>query len=132
MKKRLDALNRIGRLEAKMRDLGQWRLSGLEREQAGLSGDLQAVFEALESGALAFGPQAGLGAQRARALQRRLDALEGEAELARRKAQTHGVRAKLAEEAAEAAGKAYHDQKERKELAELIERALQRRAASQG
>ncbi len=132
MKKRLDALNRIGRLEAKMRDLGQWRLTALEREQAGLGDDLRAVFDALESGALAFAPLAGLGARRARLLQRRLDALEREAERARLKAQTHGIRAKLAEEAAEAAGKAYRDQKKRKELVELIERALHRRGASQG
>jgi hypothetical protein len=132
MKKRLDALNRIGRLEAKMRDLGQWRLSALEREQAGLSDDLRAAFDAFESDALAFGPQAGLVARRARALQRRLDALDREAERARHKTQTHGIRAKLAEEAAEAAGKAYRDQKERKELVETIERALRRRGTSQG
>ena len=131
MKKRLDALNRIGRLEAKMRDLGQWRLSALDRERAGLSDDLRALFVALESGDLAFGPQAALGLRRARALQRRLDALERESERARHKAQTHGIRAKLAEEAAEAAGKAYREQKERKELAELVERALARRDTSQ-
>ena len=98
----------------------------------GLGDDLQAVFTALESDDLAFGPQAALTGRRARALQKRLDALKGESERVRRKAETHAVRARLAEEAAEAAAKAYREQKERKELAELIERALARRGASQG
>ncbi len=69
-----------------MRDLGQWRLSALEREQASLGDDLQAVFTALESDDLAFGPQAALTVRRARALQKRLDAVKGESERVRRKA----------------------------------------------
>ena len=132
MKKRLDSLKSIGRLQAKMRDLGQWRLSALEREQASLGDDLQAVFTALESDDLAFGPQAALTGRRARALQKRLDAVKGESERVRRKAETHAVRARLAEDAAEAAAKAYREHKERKELADLIDRALARRDASQG
>jgi hypothetical protein len=131
MKKRLDALNRISRLQGKLRDLGQWRLSALEQEHADLSDDLQALFAALESGDLTYGPQAALSARTARALQRRIDALKAESERVRRKAETHGLRAKLAEEAAEAAAKAYREHKERKELAEVIEHALARRGASQ-
>jgi len=124
MKKRLDALKSIGRLQAKMRDLGQWRLSALEREQASLGDDLQAVFTALESDDLAFGPQAALTVRRARALQKRLDSVKSESERVRRKAETHAVRARLAEDAAEIAAKVYREHKERKELAELIERSL--------
>jgi len=130
MKKRLDALKNIGRLQAKMRDLGQWRLSALERRQAVLGEDLQALFAALQSEDLAYGPQAALSTRRAWSLQKRLDALKGESAGLRSKAQAHAIRAKVAEEAAEAAAKAYREQNERKELALLIEGALGRRGAS--
>src|SRR5271155_3734478 len=75
MKKRLDALTRIGRFQALMRDLGRSRLHSLERQQAGLNDDLKAVFQTLESDELAFGPQAGLASRHIRALQRKLDQL---------------------------------------------------------
>jgi hypothetical protein len=132
MKKRADALSRMARVQTTMRDLGQWRLSALERQHAELSDDLLSLFGALDSGDFAYGRQAALTARRARALQRRIDDLKGESERVRRKAETDGLRAKLAEDAAEAAAKAYREHKERKELAELIERTLMRRGASQG
>jgi hypothetical protein len=49
MKRRLEALTRIGRLQALMHDLGPWRLHSLEGQQAGLNDDLKAVFEVLDS-----------------------------------------------------------------------------------
>jgi len=131
MKKRVDSLARIGRLASQMHDIGRWRLSAIEREQATLSDDLRAAFEALERGELAYGAQAKLSARRIRALQKRLDALQRESEEARRAAHVHGVRAKLAGQAAETAGKAFREQEARKDLADLIELTLQRRNASQ-
>ncbi len=130
MKKRLDALNRLGRLQAKMHDLGRWRLSAIEQEQAGLGEDLRAVFEALQTGDLAFGAQAKLGAPRIRALQQQLDSLARESTHVREKAKAHGVTAKLAEQAAGNAARRYREDKARKELADLIERAIARRIAS--
>ncbi len=130
MKKRLDALNRLGRLQAQMHDLGRWRLSAIEQEQAGLGEDLRAVFEALQTGDLAFGAQAKLGAPRIRALQQQLDSLARELTHVREKAKAHGVTAKLAEQAAENAARRYREDKARKELADLIERAIARRIAS--
>jgi hypothetical protein len=47
MKRRLDTLTRIGRLQALMHDLVRWRLHSLESQQAGLNDDLKAVFEIL-------------------------------------------------------------------------------------
>jgi len=75
MKRRLDALTRIGRLQALMHDLGRWRLHSLEGQQAGLNDDLKAVFEILDSDEVANGVHAGLVARRIRALQLRLDQL---------------------------------------------------------
>ena len=130
MKKRLDALTRLGRLQARMHDLGRWRLSAIEREQAGLGEDLAAIFEALETGDLAYGAQAKFGARRIRALQKELDSLARESTHVSQKAKAHGVTARLAEQATETAARRYRDDKERKELADLIERAIARRIAS--
>ncbi len=123
MKKRLDALARFGRLQTKMHDLGRWRLSAIEREEAGLSDDLIGVFEALESDA-ASGALAKCGARHIRTLQKRLDSLQRESDQLRRRVLAHGVRAKLAEQAAESAGRLEREKKERSELADLIERAI--------
>ena len=132
MKKRVESLTRAARLAAQMHDLGRWRLSAIEQEQASLGDDLRAVFEAMESGDLAYGAQAKLAARRLRDLQKRLDALSGESERARSVARAHGIRAKLAGQAAEEASEAYRERQARKELAELIERTLTRRDASHG
>ena len=113
-----------------MHDLGRSRLRSLERQQAGLTDDLKAVFQTLESDELAFGPQAGLAARHIRALQRRLDQLLRDHEAARLSAFAQGARVKLAELAIETAALDYQRHKERKELAELIERAIARRGAS--
>lgn len=130
MKKRLDALTRIGRFQALMSDLGRSRLHSLERQQAGLNDDLKAVFQTLESDDLAYGPQAGLAARHIRALQRKLDQLVHDQDAARLSALAQGTRAKLAELALEAAALDHRRHKERKELAELIERAIARRGSS--
>ena len=130
MKKRLDALTRIGRFQALMHDLGRSRLHSLERQQAELAEDLKAMFEIMESDERAYGPQAGLAARHIRAVQRKLDQLVREQDTARLSALKQGTRAKLAELAIETAAMAHRRHKERKELAELIERAIARRGAS--
>ena len=130
MKKRLDALTRIGRFQALMHDLGRSRLHSLERQQAGLNDDLKAVFETLESEGLAYGPQAGLAAHHIRALQRKLDQLLRDQEAARLSALAQGTRAKLAAITLETAVLDHRRHIERRELAELIERTIARRGAS--
>ena len=126
MRNRLDALSRIGRLQALMHDLGRSRLHSLERERAGLTEDLKAVFETLESGRARLWPAGGAGRAALRALQRKLDQLVHEHDAARLSALAQGTRAKLAEHAARSGGPRPSRQKERKELVELIERAIAR------
>ena len=92
--------------------------------------DLRAVFEALEADTIAYGAQGGLVAGRIRSLQVKLDQLEREQASARRTALAHGTRARLVELAIEAASLSYRRLNERKELAEIIERAIGRRSAS--
>jgi hypothetical protein len=129
MKKRLDALTRIGRLQTLMHDVGRSRLHLLDRKQVELNDNLKAVFEALEDD-LAYGAQAALVARRIRVLQLKLDQLARERESARRIVLTQGTRAKLAKLAIEAAALGYRRSNERKELAEIIERALAGGASS--
>ena len=130
MKKRLDALTRIGRFQALMHNLGRSRLHSLERQQEGVTADLKAVFETLESDELAYGPQAGLAACHIRALQRKLDQLLRDQEAARLGALAQATRAKLAAITLETAVLDHRRHKEHKELADLIERAIARRGAS--
>ena len=131
-KKHVDSLNRIAGLASRMRELGRLRLTALEQEQATLSDDLRAAFEALARDDLAYGAAAKLGARRIRSLQRRIDALEHESERAERAAQAHAIRAKLADKVAGTAEQAYREREARKELAELVERTLLKRNASHG
>ena len=132
MKKRVDSLTRIGKFASQMHDLGRWRLSAIEQEQASLSDDLRTVLEAMQDGDLAYGAQAKLGARQIRALQRRLVTLAREYEKVGQATLTHGLRAKLAGQAADAADKEYRERQARKELAELVERTLLQSDASQG
>ncbi len=95
-----------------------------------MNDDLKGVFEILDADGIADGVHAGLVARRIRALQLRLDQLAGEQETARHSALTQATRAKLAELAIEAAALGYRRLNERKELAEIVERALARSASS--
>ena len=130
MKKRLDVLTRIGRVQALIHNVGRSRLHSLGRQQAGLNDDLKAVFETLAADEIVVGAQARLVERRIRALQLRLDQLQREEETARRSVLAQGTRAKLAELAIDAAALGYRRLNERKELAELIERTIASRSAS--
>ena len=130
MKRRLDALTRIGRIQTLMHEVGRAKLHSLERRQARLNEDLKSVFETLEASEIAYGAHAGLVARSIRALQTRLDQAARDREAARGAALQQGARAKLAELAIEAAALSLQRLSERKELAELIERTIARRSAS--
>jgi hypothetical protein len=113
-----------------MHDMGRWRLDSLKQQQAGLNDDLKAAFETLEANEFAYGAQAGLIAGRIRALQLKLDQLAREQEIARCRVVAQGTRAKLAELAVESASLSVRRLSERKDLADVIERAIARSASS--
>jgi hypothetical protein len=126
-KKRTAALARVAKLQTQLHKLKQARAATLERERVGSSDELGAIFEALTSGQLAYGAQAKLGARHALAVEKRIAALVTERDDSVNQARGHGMRAKLAERVAEAAGRKHRDLQERKELADLVERAIARR-----
>jgi hypothetical protein len=124
MKKRVEALEKIERVQRQMHELAVWRLTALEREREALAADHKAMLEAMGSGVSAYGAPAAAALRRIRAREREIAAAAAKHEALARHALDQGVRAKLADRALESADARYRDQKQRKELLELIERSL--------
>ena len=131
LKTRAAALERLARLETRLRDLGRSRLAAIASERARLSDDLKAIFEALETSPFAYGASAKPGLSHARIAHVRLNRLLHEEREVRRRAETHGARAGILEKAAAKAAARHRDEKERKALLEIVERAIAHRDASQ-
>ena len=117
---------RVAKLQARLHALKSAHLAALERERTGLADELGAVFEALASGDLAYGAQARLSVRHVRTIEARISTLAGVRDETLRQARTHGLRAKLAAQAADVAEKRLRDADERKALIEIAERALAR------
>jgi len=124
MKKRLEALEKIERLHRQMHDLMVWRLTALGRERGSLVEDHRQMLAAMEGGVLAYGAPAAAAFRRIRALEMKIAAADVELAAQQRRAVAQGARAKLADRAREGVEALYRDQKERKDLAELIDVAL--------
>jgi len=131
VKTRAAALKRLAALEGRLRDLGRSRLAAIESEKARLNDELKSIFEALETSPFAYGASATPALRRARSANVRLGHLLHEESEARRRTESHGVRAGIVEQAAAKAAVQHRDEKERKALLEIVERAIARRDASQ-
>ncbi len=124
MKKRLEALEKIERLQKQMHDLAVWRLAALGRTRDELAGDHREMLEAMGRGVVAYGAPAAAASRRVRALEMEIAEATAQYEAQTRRAIDQGARAKLADRARETAEARYREQKERKELVELIENSL--------
>jgi hypothetical protein len=124
MKKRLEALEKIERLHKQMHDLAVWRLTALGRERDDLIENHRQMLEAMGRGVIFYGAPAAAATRRVRALEMQIAAAAAEVEAQTRRAIEQGVRAKLADRARDSADARYREQRQRKELAELIERSL--------
>ncbi len=124
MRKRLDALERIERLQKQMHDLAVWRMTALGRERDDLAENHREMLEAMGRGLVSYGPPAAAATRRVRALEMQIAAAAAEYDALARRAFDEGARAKLADRARENADARYREQKQRKELAELIENSL--------
>jgi hypothetical protein len=130
MKKRLEALEKIERLQKRLHDLAVWRLNALGRERDELAENHREMWEALGRGVAAYGPPAAAPMRHIRALERQIAAAEAEVEAQSRRAIDQGARAKLADRARESVDARYREQRQRKELAELIEDSLRNAKSS--
>lgn len=124
MKRRLESLARIGRLQKQLHELATWRLAQIGRRRDGLVDDERAMWEAMGEGLSAYGAPAEAAMRRIRRIEAEIAAAEAAYAAQSRHAFKEGARAKLAERAHDGLEAKYRDQIERKALAELIEHAL--------
>ena len=124
MKRRLEVLARIGKVQKELHDLASWRLAQIGRRRDGLVEDQRAMWAAMGDGLSAYGAPAEAALRRIRRLETEIAAAEAAYAAQSRHAFKEGARAKLAERAHDGLEAKYRDQTERKALAELIEHAL--------
>jgi len=124
MKRRLEALARIGKLRKQLHELASWRLAQIGQRRDGLVDDERAMWEAMGEGLSAYGATAEAALRRIRRVEAEIAAAEAAYAAQSRQAFKEGARAKLAERAHGELDAKYRDQNERKALAELIEHAL--------
>jgi hypothetical protein len=124
MKRRLEVLARIGRLQKQLHELAAWRLAQIGRRRDGLVADERAMWEAMGEGLSAYGAPAEAALRRIRRLETEIAAAEAAHAAQSRQAFKEGSRAKLAERAHDGLEAKYRDQNQRKALAELIEHSL--------
>src|SRR5271155_3018640 len=126
MKKRLDKLVRIDRLQRRLHDLSVWRLAALGRQRDQLTNAHLEMLDAVGTGLLAFGRPAGAAPRRIRALEVEIAAAKGAYEEQAKRSLEQGVRSRLADRAREAAAADLRTDVEKRTLSELIEWSLQR------
>jgi len=130
MKRRLESLARIGKLQKQLHELASWRLAQIGRRRDGLAADERAVWDAMGQGLAAYGPPAEAAMRRIRRLEAEIAAAEAAYAAQSRQAFREGARAKLAERAHEDLEAKYRDQQQRRDLADLIERSLRKPPSS--
>lgn len=126
MKKRLDKLKRIDRLQRRLHDLSVWRLATLARQKEQLTNTHLEMLDAVGSGLLAFGPPAAAATRRIRRLEVEIEVAKGGYEEQAKRSLEQGVRSRLADRACEAAAADLRADLEKRSLLELIEWSLQR------
>ena len=124
MKKRLDGLRRIERVQRQLNDLATWRLAALARARDSLEDSHREMLDAVGRDIASYGPLAVAATRRIRAIERQIDQAAAEHKNQATAALDQAARAKLADRAVGAADARYRAQLERKDLAELIERSL--------
>ena len=125
MKRRLEALARIGKLQKQLHELAAWRLAQIGRRRDGLVEDERAMWRG--DGRGPFAPTVRRPKRRCGASagsKRRSPPPRPPTPPSRARPFKEGARAKLAERAHDGLEAKYRDQKQRKALAELIERSL--------
>ena len=125
MKKRLDKLKRIEKLQRRLHDLSVWRLTTLAQQRDQLASAHSEMIDALGAGLLSFGGAAAAGTRRIRAIEVEMAVARNVYESQAKHAQDHGVRTRMAERAVESASAEYRADAEKKTLAELIDWTLQ-------
>ena len=130
MRRRLERLEKIGALQKQLHDLAVWRLAELEQRRDGLADDHRAMWKAIGIGLAAYGEPAAAALRRIRRLEEEIVAAEADCAAQARQALDQGARSKLADRAREGLEAKLRDQRQRRELADLIERSLRKPPSS--
>lgn len=125
MKKKLDKLKRIEKLQKRLHDLSVWRLAHLAQQREQLAIAHSEMIQSLGDGLLQFGGAASAGSRRIRGIEVEMASAKSDYEAQSKATQSHGARTRLAERAVETATGKYRQDLENRSLAELIEWSLQ-------
>ena len=126
MKKKLDKMERIERLQRRLHDLSVWRLAALGQQRDQLTNTHLEMLDAVENGLLAFGRPAAAATRRIRTLEVEIATAKISYEEQAKRSLEQGVRSRLADRAREGAAKDLRADVEKRTLLELIEWSLQR------
>ena len=125
MKKRLEKLMRIERLQRRLHDLSVWRLTALGQQRDQLTNAHVEMLDAVGTGLLAFGPPAAAATRRIRALEVEIAVVKGGYEEQAKRSFEQGVKSRLADRAREGAAADLRADLEKRTLSELIDWSLQ-------
>ena len=131
MKKRLNSLEKLSQLQAKLHDLSVWKLTAIEQQRGALEAAERAMIEALNNNDfMANGAPAAAAARRLRSIGREIAVANSVHSAQSQRVRDQGARAKLAERLVEDADAEYRAQKDRKDLGDIIERSLRGKSSS--
>jgi hypothetical protein len=130
MKKKLDALKKIEKVQAKLHEMTVWKLAAIDQKRGALEEAQREMIEAVDRHAINHGPLLAGATRRLRAVDKEIATTKSAYDAQSLRALDQGSRAKLAERLVESAAAKHRAQDERKGLAELIERTLRGRGSS--
>ena len=130
MKKRLDALEKISQLQAKLHDLTRWRLAAIGQQRVSLEEAEREMIDALNSDAVGVGAPAAAASSRLRSIGRQIAIAKADYDAQSQRVLDQGARAKIAQRMVESADAKMRAEKERKDLGDLIERSLNAKTSS--
>ena len=130
MKKRLDALEKISQLQAKLHDLTRWRLAAIGQQRVSLEEAEREMIDALNSDAVGVGAPAAAASSRLRSIGRQIAVAKADYDAQSQRVLDQGARAKIAQRMVESADAKMRAEKERKDLGDLIERSLNAKTSS--
>ena len=130
MKKRLDALEKISQLQAKLHDLTRWRLAAIGQQRVSLEEAEREMIDALNSDAVGVGAPAAAASSRLRSIGRQIAIAKADYDAQSQRVLDQGARAKIAQRMVESVDAKMRAEKERKDLGDLIERSLNAKTSS--
>jgi hypothetical protein len=130
MKKRLNSLEKISQLQAKLHDLTVWRLAAIEQQRGALETAERAMIEAMDRDVIGHGALAAAATRRLRSIGKEIATAKANCEAQSRRVVEQAARVKIAERLFDDADAEYRAKKERKDLGDLIERSLHGKSSS--